>query len=63
MVKDKLKLGFTKEKLASDNGTSPSTIYRIKRKQDELKKYREENPSSPIKFFSSFDHSQKLTKH
>ena len=27
----KLKLGFTENKLASDLGTSPSTIYRVKR--------------------------------
>ena len=45
----KLKLGFTEDKLASDLGTSPSTIYRIKNKEEELKKYREENPYSPVR--------------
>ena len=33
----KLKLGFTEDKLAPDLGTSPSTIYRIKNKEEELK--------------------------
>ena len=33
MVIHKLKLGFAEEKLASDHGTSPSTIYKIKKKK------------------------------
>lgn len=56
-VIQKLKLGFTEDKLASDLGASTSTIYKIKKKEDELKKYREENPYSPIRKvfkFSSF---------
>ena len=38
MVIHKLKLGITEEKLASDNGTAPSTIYRIKKKRELIKK-------------------------
>ena len=36
-------------KLASDLGTFTSTIYKIKKKEDELKKYREDSSYSPIR--------------
>ena len=53
----KLKLGFTEDNLASDLAASTSTIYKIKKKEDELLNYREENPYNPIRKvfkFSSF---------
>ena len=61
----KLKLGFTPDKLALEFGIAPITVYKLKVKEENLRKYREENPYSPTRKtikFSSFPNIDKTLK-
>ena len=64
-INQKLKLSFTSDKLASDYGFNPHSVYRLTKDKERLANYRKDNPYSPIRktfIFSAFPNVDKALK-
>ena len=54
-INQKLKLGFTPDKLAADaDGLNPYSVYRLTKDEERLANYRIDNPYSPNLNFLPF---------